>query len=178
MGEVAVILARASPSSPAAKFVLEKLMWAPVQYANRIAVTPAFLAGCGLAILGSFLRLQCYRTLGRHFTYELALQNGHQLVTSGPYSVVRHPSYTCLMLCQIGLLLCQATPGSWIMESGILNTLAGKIPAYTSLALQMYAWVNLVRRTAREDGFLKKEFGEQWVLWAKNVPYRLIPGIY
>ena len=35
-----------------------------------------------------------------------------------------------------------------------------------------------VVRTKAEDHMLEEHFGEEWRVWAKNVPYRLIPCIY
>ncbi|KAF9238462.1 hypothetical protein BU15DRAFT_62440 [Melanogaster broomeanus] len=55
------------------------------------SLNPAFLAGSILNIAGGLLRIHCYRVLGRMFTFELSIRKDHKLVTSGPYSVVRHP---------------------------------------------------------------------------------------
>ncbi|KAF9644887.1 hypothetical protein BDM02DRAFT_829359, partial [Thelephora ganbajun] len=44
------------------------------------------------------LRLFSFRTLGRHFTYQLAILPSHKLVTTGPYAYIRHPSYVALPL--------------------------------------------------------------------------------
>lgn len=40
------------------------------------------------------LRFWSMRTLGAHFTRTLCLREGQQIVTSGPYALVRHPGYT------------------------------------------------------------------------------------
>ncbi|OAX34700.1 ICMT-domain-containing protein, partial [Rhizopogon vinicolor AM-OR11-026] len=58
------------------------------------ASTPALIAGCCMCVIGAAVRSHCYRTLGRLFTFELSIRQDHKLVTSGPYSIVRHPSYT------------------------------------------------------------------------------------
>ena len=42
------------------------------------------------------LLLSPIRALGRLFRFELAILPGHKLIKHGPYSVVRHPSYTDL----------------------------------------------------------------------------------
>ena len=42
-------------------------------------------------------------TLGRFFTYDVTIQPGHRVVTSGPYRWVRHPSYTGGLLGLLGL---------------------------------------------------------------------------
>ncbi|OBZ67534.1 hypothetical protein A0H81_12475 [Grifola frondosa] len=95
--EVAVLLARANPSFELAQRVLSALVVEPGSE-NRLRISRIFVLGCMLGALGGFIRIQCYRTLGRFFTYELTLRNNHRLVTSGPYAVVRHPSYIGLIV--------------------------------------------------------------------------------
>jgi protein-S-isoprenylcysteine O-methyltransferase len=51
------------------------------------------------AMLGGLgLRTWAVATLGRWFTWNVAVQPGQRLVTSGPYRFVRHPSYTGALL--------------------------------------------------------------------------------
>ncbi|KAH7884185.1 hypothetical protein F5I97DRAFT_1669120 [Phlebopus sp. FC_14] len=45
------------------------------------------------------------------------------LITSGPYAVVRHPSYTGFILCVLGVLVVHGSPGSWLRTSGVLGQL-------------------------------------------------------
>jgi protein-S-isoprenylcysteine O-methyltransferase len=60
---------------------------------------------CGIAFvwLGMLLRLWCIRTLGKFFSPRLVLQEGHQLITTGPYRFLRNPAYTGGLLTIIGL---------------------------------------------------------------------------
>lgn len=178
LSESAVILASSYPSHPLSKRIFDTLVWGPLNATNQIRIAPVFLAGCGVLAFSAFVRLQCYRALGRHFTFELSLKRDHQLVTAGPYSIVRHPSYTAIMATVVGLTLCHASEGSWVRESGVLDTTGGKLAAYGWLVMAVYSTVSLVARTIQEDKLLKKQFGEQWTVWAKNVPYRLFPGIF
>ena len=60
-----------------------------------------------------------YRYLGQFFLFEPNIQRGHELIISGPYSVVRHPSYTGLILIFGGLFPWYLSKGSWIIESGL-----------------------------------------------------------
>lgn len=64
--------------------------------------------------------------MGDMFTFEIKVQNEHRLVTWGPYAYVRHPSYTGLVMTFAGLALWQAAPGSWIRESGVLESDVGR----------------------------------------------------
>jgi len=36
----------------------------------------------------------------------------------------------------------------------------------------------VLTRMSNEDEALRKQFGKQWVDWAKKVPYYVVPGIY
>lgn len=142
-----------------------------------LGASRTFLAGSLLAVAGGAIRYWCFRTLGRMFTFQLSIRRDHQLVTSGPYAVVRHPSYTGLMLVTVGINLCLLSPGSWVRESGVLETVFGKCCLAYWVAVSA-AFPLVVMRAPREDELMKKQFGAQWEEWAKRVPYRLIPGIY
>ncbi len=45
------------------------------------------------------------RCLGRNWSSQPALKEGHELVTSGPYRLVRHPIYTGVILAFLGTAL-------------------------------------------------------------------------
>ncbi|KAF9022890.1 hypothetical protein BDZ89DRAFT_187014 [Hymenopellis radicata] len=71
------------------------------------------------------LRLLCYREMGKMFTFELAQRQDHKLITTGPYSIVRHPSYTGSVLAFAGSAVCLLGRNSWMWESGALGTAGG-----------------------------------------------------
>jgi protein-S-isoprenylcysteine O-methyltransferase Ste14 len=77
----------------------------------------------------------------------------------------------------IGMFLCSFGSGSWLFECGWLELLAVKIIAGIMIAFQGWISYTLISRVGVEDKMLQKEFGSKWDEWAKNVPYRLIPGI-
>ena len=132
--------------------------------------------GASLTALGSVLRLSSFKSLGRNFTYELAILPSHTLATTGPYAYVRHPSYTALPFIVSGCALCFTSQGTmlreWIGESGadgvVLSVLVGMV--YVS-------WL-FVKRAEVEDQALKEAFGKEWEEWARVVRYRFIPGLY
>jgi protein-S-isoprenylcysteine O-methyltransferase len=80
---------------------------------------PLFAAGVVLIFLGSLLRRYCFRTLGQYFTGDVRAKAGQPVIRSGPYRLVRHPSYTAGMLMFIGIGLAL---GSWF--SFVLLTIA------------------------------------------------------
>jgi protein-S-isoprenylcysteine O-methyltransferase Ste14 len=72
--------------------------------AEKIQFSSLFLLGTFLTGLGGYIRYSCYRELGRLFTFEMSIRKDHKLVTSGPYSIVRHPGYTGAVLTVVGII--------------------------------------------------------------------------
>jgi len=166
--------------SPASKQILSLLTFASASYDHTSikSTTPAFVFGSVLQVAGGLLRAACYQHLGRYFTFQLAVAEDHRLVTSGPYSIVRHPSYTAIIAGNVGMLLCWLGRGSWVIESGLLETTVGKMVVYVLVAFTLVTMVGLIPRCMREDRVLRSEFGEAWEAWAKQTPARLIPGVF
>jgi len=54
--------------------------------------------GAGLGAFSLPLLLWVHHTLGRHWTVALEIQEEHTLITTGPYSRIRHPMYTAHIL--------------------------------------------------------------------------------
>ena len=77
------------------------------------------------------------------------LFEGHQLVTRGPFAIVRHPMYSGLILAALGALLLYFT--------------------WTTLYFACFALL-LTVRARREEVALSAEFGEQWQEYCKRVP--------
>jgi protein-S-isoprenylcysteine O-methyltransferase Ste14 len=67
----------------------------------------ALWAGAAVALCGMALRLWAVVTLGQYFTYTVKVSPDQKVVDSGPYHLLRHPSYTggLLMALGIGLTL-------------------------------------------------------------------------
>ena len=61
--------------------------------------------GVGLCVLGFGFAFWARGYLGRNWGMPMSLRQGHELVTTGPYTYVRHPIYTGLMLAMIGSAL-------------------------------------------------------------------------
>jgi protein-S-isoprenylcysteine O-methyltransferase Ste14 len=77
----------------------------------------------------------------------------HQLVSSGPFAIVRHPMYTGLIVASLGALLIYMT--------------------WTTVYFAFFAPLTIVR-ARREEQALAEEFGNQWQAYCKHVPM-LIP---
>ncbi|KDR81044.1 hypothetical protein GALMADRAFT_60923, partial [Galerina marginata CBS 339.88] len=87
----------------------------------------------------------------------------HVLITSGPYSIVRHPSYTGLIIAHPGWFLWQFGKRSWVRESGIWNTAIGKIVVMSfGIVIIIGPLYLTLERMSREDRALKMRFGKEW----------------
>jgi protein-S-isoprenylcysteine O-methyltransferase Ste14 len=83
------------------------------------AQLPIFAVAVSLILLGSLLRRYCWRTLGQYFTGDVRARPDQPVIRTGPYRLVRHPSYTAGMMMYIGIGLAL---GSWF--SFVLLTIA------------------------------------------------------
>jgi protein-S-isoprenylcysteine O-methyltransferase Ste14 len=139
-------------------------------------ISPTFLLGVGICIVALIIRLASYRELGPLYTFKLTIRDNHKLITTGPYSIVRHPAYVGGLLFVLGPLLCEIAPGSWWTEARVFHSVLGKVIA---LLWACYGCmiVMFVSRAWREDAMLKSLFGKEWEEYARRVRYRYIPGL-
>jgi protein-S-isoprenylcysteine O-methyltransferase Ste14 len=79
------------------------------------------------------------------------------LITSGPYSRVRHPGYSGLVLIYFGFALGFAVV--WMLVPAVIFTILTCLTAI------------------KEEEFLKERFGKEYEEYARRVPWRFIPKI-
>ncbi len=126
---------------------------------GRFATQGAWeLVGIGVFACGVALRWWAILVLGRFFTVDVAIHADHELVTRGPYRVLRHPSYTGALLAVAGM-----------------GVLYGSWPALVVLLVPVVA-VMLVR-IAVEERALAAAFGESWRAQCART-WRLVPGVW
>ena len=176
MGEAIILLANRLPS-PVSQRILSTLLPASTSLA-ALRLTRLSAAGCILATAGSLIRIWCHHALRQFFTWQVTVQRNHELITSGPYAIVRHPSYTGWLLMAAGNLLLLFGPNSYFTAASLGNTPVGKVAAGAVLIHSLSVTPSLLMRMGHEDSLLRKEFGTKWDEWAKRTPYRLIPFVY
>jgi protein-S-isoprenylcysteine O-methyltransferase Ste14 len=71
----------------------------------------AFTAGLVILVAGLVLRGWSIRTLGDYFTGMVMVSADQPVITAGPYRVLRHPSYTGILLASTGVGLASA---NWV----------------------------------------------------------------
>jgi len=178
--EVYVLLATAIPSLriPCLHVILlPEGSKAPI--ADDFYLSPMFVGGSILQYASAYVRLLCFRTLGRHFTFELSLRNEHKLITTGPYSIVRHPSYLAGASVLVGMIVAQLlSPGSWWIECNMWYTWQGQAFGIFWIALAAFLAGALLSRVSKEDHMLRTEFKGQWTEWAQRTPYTVLPFVW
>ncbi|KAJ7447504.1 hypothetical protein B0H11DRAFT_363998 [Mycena galericulata] len=172
--QIFLIIGSHNPTTPIFQHIILRVCPAS---STRLTTTPSFAFGSGITLVGTLLRVQCYRTLGRHFTFQLSIQKDHKLVTRGPYSVVRHPSYTALIMTLVGGWMTLALQGSYFWECGMSESVFGRTIVRLWVAVALAVVTSLVLRLSGEDEMLKKKFGTEWDEWQKVVPWKIVPWI-
>jgi len=117
-----------------------------------------FAIGIGLMWLGMLLRVWAIRTLGRFFRSVVMIQRDHALVTSGPYRLLRHPSYAGALLTGLGA---GVIVGNWF-----------SLAAFVLLPL-----IGYVRRIQIEEAALAKGLGDAYHTYA-TASRRLVPFVW
>ncbi|KAJ5100589.1 Phospholipid methyltransferase [Penicillium angulare] len=127
--------------------------------------------------LGSVIRITAYGGLGRSFTFHLAPPD--DLVTSGIYSWIQHPSYTGLLLVLAGVHLLflrwDGASACWVPESilGVFNGMG----VYGTGVLAVVGAVTLNARVKDEEDMLRGKFGKKWEEWHARTK-RIIPSVF
>lgn len=70
-----------------------------------------FAVGCLVSLGGIALRRWSIAVLGRFFTRDVMIREAHTVVSNGPYRLLRHPSYTGILLAMLGYGLML---GNWL----------------------------------------------------------------
>jgi protein-S-isoprenylcysteine O-methyltransferase Ste14 len=92
--------------------------------------------------------------LGRNWSGVVTIKEGHELIDTGPYALVRHPIYTGLLVAIVGTALAR---GEW---RGVLAVLISCAALWRKLGL--------------EERWMIERFGEQYAAYRGRVP-ALVP---
>jgi protein-S-isoprenylcysteine O-methyltransferase len=114
----------------------------------------------GLLVFAAGLALRAWAVheLGRFFKFTVVIQPDHQVVDSGPYRLIRHPSYTGLLMAELGLGIAL---GTWL-----------SIPACMAPPL-----IGFSLRLTHEERVLTDELGESYRAYMRRT-WRLVPGLW
>jgi protein-S-isoprenylcysteine O-methyltransferase len=116
------------------------------------------IAGVVLFVAGLLLRWWAIITLGRFFTVDVTIEKDHELVERGPFRIVRHPSYTGVLLAFVGLAL---SLRNWAALLVILVPIGAAF----------------IHRMKVEEDALSRALGSRYAEYMKRTK-RLVPFVY
>jgi protein-S-isoprenylcysteine O-methyltransferase Ste14 len=94
--------------------------------------------------------------LGKNWSGTVTIKQGHELITSGPYALVRHPIYTGLLLAFLGSAIAL---GDW-----------------RAVLAFVLAAAALLRKLVVEEHWMRQQFGDQYQAYSKRVA-ALVPFV-
>jgi protein-S-isoprenylcysteine O-methyltransferase Ste14 len=115
-------------------------------------------SGVALMWAGIGLRLWAIFTLGDSFRTSVEVHQGQRVIERGPYRLIRHPSYTGLMLIILGV---GVADGTWLSVAAALFL---PLPA-------------LLHRISVEEKVLVSSLGEPYAAYRSRTK-RLIPRVW
>jgi protein-S-isoprenylcysteine O-methyltransferase Ste14 len=118
----------------------------------------AFAVGIVVLVGGLVLRGWSIKTLGEYFTGRVMVSSDQPVITAGPYRLLRHPSYTGLLLACAGVGL---TAANWVA-----------VAAMVLLPLAAVLW-----RIHAEENALLATLGDRYRAYADQHK-RLLPLIW
>jgi protein-S-isoprenylcysteine O-methyltransferase len=122
-----------------------------------LPAAPAWTAaGVILTFAGILFALWARFYLGRNWSAIVSIKRNHALVETGPYSIVRHPIYSGLLLAIFGTALA-----------------AADLSAFLAVALAFAAWH---AKSRLEEHFLLPQFGDAYRVYRAHVR-ALIPFV-
>jgi protein-S-isoprenylcysteine O-methyltransferase Ste14 len=131
------------------------LSWLSIRFVP--ATKAVFRIGFALEIAACAFACWARITLGRNWSGRPSLKSGHELMTSGPYAVTRHPIYTGLIFAALGTSL---AIGEWRCVLGVLMIVLAFL---------------LKMRT--EERLMAQAFPETYPKYKQHVK-ALIPGVF
>ncbi|MFZ1699190.1 MAG: isoprenylcysteine carboxylmethyltransferase family protein [Pyrinomonadaceae bacterium] len=149
--------------------ILQLVAYLPVFMIGRTPFFSAFIeeqyllntilqvVAIALAAASVWLAMSAVRELGKQWSLQARLVEGHKLITTGPYNIVRHPIYTAML----GMLIATGIVYSywWTTVAGVAIFIVG-----TKI------------RTVSEEKLLTDAFGAAFTDWKVKVP-GLIPFV-
>ena len=117
----------------------------------------SFWMGAALTVAGLLFAVWAREHLGRNWSRSVTIKRGHELITTGPYAVVRHPIYTGILIGFLGMAIAISQVRGFIVF----------------VLIFLVFWVKL----RMEEEWMRSQFGETYATYARQtaalVPYLL-----
>lgn len=127
------------------------LVWAYVRPAGFHKPAWSLIVSMLLAPPSVALAWWATRHLGKQWRYQAALRADHELIQTGPYTVIRHPIYTSML----GMVLVTGFCWTWW-------------PLFVAAVVVFLLGTEI--RVRAEDRLLAERFGELFAAYRKRVP--------
>jgi protein-S-isoprenylcysteine O-methyltransferase Ste14 len=124
---------------------------------SRARVLTGTIAVALLVLLTIGLFFAASRAMGRNWSIVARTREDHDLVTWGPFALIRHPIYTALFAWMIAMAIAF---GHW---RGLI------------LGVPLY-WIGTWMRVSKEEALLRAQFGAAYDAYAARVK-RFVPGL-
>jgi protein-S-isoprenylcysteine O-methyltransferase Ste14 len=118
---------------------------------------PVVLAGVLLTLFGALGGYYCRKFLGELWTPAVRAENGHHIIDSGPYGIVRHPIFTMMLIMFLGITIVFANLWTWVV--------------YIFLVIGY-----MLKAEAEEE--VLTQHSTEYVAYRKRVRFRLVPGLW
>ena len=117
----------------------------------------AFWLGAAVTVAGLLFAVWAREHLGRNWSRSVTIKQGHELITTGPYAVVRHPIYTGILTGFLGMAIA-----------------VSEVRGFIAFAIMFLAlWVKF----RMEEKWMRSQFGETYAAYSRKtaalVPYLL-----
>ena len=115
------------------------------------------ILGMVVCLGGVAFAIWARKTLGDNWSGDVTLKKEHELVQSGPYSIVRHPIYTGFEIAVLGAAIT-----------------VGQLKGIVGLSMVFAAHYF---KTTMEEKIMYQQFGERYADYSKRVK-RLVPFVF
>ena len=115
-----------------------------------------FATAATITAVGLIFSVWARRHLGRNWSGTVTIKEDHELITTGPYGIVRHPIYTGLLVAFVGSAI---AVGEW---RGIVAVLL--------------AFLSFLFKLRIEERWMRERFGDAYRAYCARVP-ALVPFV-
>jgi protein-S-isoprenylcysteine O-methyltransferase Ste14 len=138
--------------------ILLSTTWIPLPWLYRYLWPAGFLPfwlGAAITVSGLLFAVWAREHLGRNWSSEVSIKQDHELITTGPYAVVRHPIYTGILAGFLGVAIALSQVRGFVVF----------------VVFFLMFWAKL----SKEEQWMRSQFGETYATYvhrtAALVPY-------
>jgi protein-S-isoprenylcysteine O-methyltransferase Ste14 len=138
--------------------VLLSTTWIPLPWLYRPVWRAGFWPfwlGAAVTVSGLLFAVWAREHLGRNWSSQVSIKQDHELITTGPYAVVRHPIYTGILVGFLGLAIALS-----------------EVRGFVVFVLNFHVFC---AKLSKEEQWMSSQFGETYAKYvhrtAALVPY-------